>query len=214
MKITLKKACLAGRQVALLVAVAGCMSLNAQKIAHLSFDSLISLMPETKIATEAAQEYLKGLESEMDGMTTELQTKYEAYQSGQATMSDLVKKNKETEIQQLQNRVQEFQRQAEMDYKRKQGELTLPIMDKAKKGIEAVAKEGGYKYVLDTSPGNTAVLYSEGDDILMAVKKKLDSMPPATIPGTKPAGTDGVKPQPQGGQTPKNPPPAGKNNKK
>jgi outer membrane protein len=216
MKFTLKKACLAGKQAALMLAVMGCLSLNAQKIAHLSFDSLISLMPETKIATETAQEYLKGLESEMEGMQTELQNKYNSYMEVQATMSDLVKKNKENEIQQLQTRIQEFQRQAEMDYKRKQGELTLPIMEKAKKGIEAVAKEGGYKYVLDTSPGNTAVLYSEGDDILMQVKKKLDTMPAATIPGIKPAGTDGVKPQPQGGQTPiKNPPPAaGKNNKK
>jgi outer membrane protein len=209
MKITLKKA-------ALFVAAIGCLSLNAQKIAHLSFDSLISLMPETNIAKEAAQEYLKGLESEMEGMQAELQSKYKDYMDKQLGMSDMVKKNKEDDLQQLQGRIQEFQRQAEMDYKRKQGELTLPIMEKAKKGIEAVAKEGGYKYVLDTSPGNTAVLYSEGDDILIAVKKKLDTMPAATIPGTKPAGTDGVKSPGQGSQTPpKSPPPAaGKNNKK
>ena len=69
-----------------------------------------------------------------------------------------------------------------MDYQKKSAELTAPIMEKAKKGIEAVSKEGGYKYVLDTSTGN--ILYSDpADDILMAVKKKLDSMPLATIPG-------------------------------
>src|SRR5688572_27732392 len=125
---TLKKA-------ALLIAATGCFSLNAQKIAHLSFDSLISLMPETKIATEAAQEYLKGLEQEMAGMQTELQNKYTQYMEGQANMSEMIKKNKEDDLQQLQTRIQEFQRQAEMDYKRKQAELTFPIMQKAKKGI-------------------------------------------------------------------------------
>ena len=58
-------------------------------------------------------------------------------------------------------------------------------MEKAKKAIEAVAKENGYKYVLDTSAGN--VLYSEAsEDILLAVKKKLDSMPAAVIPGANP----------------------------
>ncbi|MBK7667682.1 MAG: OmpH family outer membrane protein [Sphingobacteriaceae bacterium] len=51
--------------------------------------------------------------------------------------------------------------------------------------MEAVAKENSYKYVLDTSAGN--VLYSESsEDILMLVKKKLDSMPAAVIPGANP----------------------------
>ena len=70
-------------------------------------------------------------------------------------------------------------------------------MEKAKKGIEAVAKEGAYKYVLDTSVGT--VLYSEAsDDVLMAVKKKLDSMPVAVIPGANNA-SGGVKVLPNGG---------------
>lgn len=191
MKTTMKK-------VALFVAAMGCLTFaRAQKTAHLSFDSLISLMPETKTATDAAQNYLKGLEQELVAMQSEFETKYKDYLEKQPTMSDLLKKTKEEDLQQLQTRIQDFQRQAEQDYKRKQNELTAPIMEKAKKGIEAVAKEGGYKYVLDTSPQSTAVLYSEqGDDILNAVKKKLDSMPLAIIPGIAPQGTGGVKPPP------------------
>src|SRR5690606_12203595 len=147
------------KKAALVLALAGCANLNAQKIAHLSFDSLVSMMPETRLATEAAQEYLKGLEQEMTSMQTELEKKYEAYMRDQTTMTDMFRKNKEDDLQQLQGRIQEFQRQAEMDYKRKQAELTTPIMEKAKKGIASVAREGGYKYVLDTSPNNTAVLF-------------------------------------------------------
>jgi outer membrane protein len=192
------------KKLLLTTAAAVCLNFaQAQKIAHLSFDSLVSLMPETKVATEAAQNYLKGLEQELVAMQTELDSKYKDYLEKEPTMSDLIKKSKQEDLQQLQNRIQDFQRQAEMEYKRKQSELTMPIMEKAKKGIEAVAKEGGYKYVLDTSPQNSAVLYSEqGDDILNAVKKKLDSMPPATIPGSKPQGTDGVKSTPGGNKPP------------
>jgi outer membrane protein len=186
------------KRVALFVAAIGCITFaNAQKTAHLSFDSLISLMPETKTATDAAQNYLKGLEQELVAMQGEFESKYKDYLEKEAGMSDLLKKNKQEDLQQLQTRIQDFQRQAEQDYKRKQAELTAPIMEKAKKGIEAVAKESGYKYVLDTSPQNTAVLYSEsGDDILNAVKKKLDSMPLATIPGVAPQNTGGIKPPP------------------
>lgn len=197
MNTTIKKA------VFTFAAVACLTFAQAQKIAHLSFDSLISLMPETKVASEAAQNFLKGLEQELVAMQTEFESKYKEYQEKSVGMSDLVKANKENELQQLQTRIQEFQRQAELEYRRKQAELTSPIMEKAKKGIEMVAKEGGYKYVLDTSTQSGTVLYSEpSDDILMAVKKKLDSMPQAVIPGVTPPGTGGIKPAPTGGNRP------------
>ncbi|HQQ92963.1 MAG TPA: OmpH family outer membrane protein [Bacteroidia bacterium] len=199
-RLTIRKAAL------LLVAIAAFQTAGAQKIAHLSLDSLVSLMPETKTATEAAQEYLKGLNEESVAMQTEFESKYKDYLEKEAGMSDLLKKNKQEDLQQLQNRIQEFQRQAEQDYRRKQAELTAPILEKAKKGIEAVAKENGYKYVLDTSTQNTTVLYCEpGDDILNAVKKKLDGMPLATIPGLAPPGTGGIKtpPAPNKGNPPK-----------
>lgn len=192
------------RRVAMIMVTVGSLSIaSAQKIAHLSLDSLVSLMPETKTATEAAQEYLKGLNEESVAMQTEFESKYKDYLEKEAGMSDLLKKNKQEDLQQLQNRIQEFQRQAEQDYRKKQAELTAPILEKAKKGIEAVAKESGYKYVLDTSVQSTSVLYSESaDDILMPVKKKLDSMPLANIPGTAPAGTGGIKAPPTPTKTP------------
>jgi len=194
MKITIKK-------VALILAVSGLFSVaNAQKIAHISLDSLISLMPETKIAKEAAQNYLKGIDGESIAMQTELESKYKDYLEKEATMSDLLKKTKQDDLNQLQRRIEDFKQQAQQDYQRKTAELTAPIMDKAKKGIEAVAKEGGYKYVLDTSGGS--ILYSEpSDDVLAAVKKKLDSMPAAIIPGANNT-QGGTKTPPSGGVKP------------
>lgn len=204
MKTTIKKA------VLIIAATAGSVLVNAQKIAHVNLDSLVSGMPETKVASEAAQTYFKGLEQESIAMQTELENKYRDYQEKQATMSELLKKNKEEDLQQLQRRIEDFRNQATQDYQRKTAELTAPIMEKAKKAIEAVAKEQGYKYVLDTSSQNPTVLYSEpGDDILVAVKKKLDNMPAAVIPGVTPAGTGGIKaPPPAGGA--KTPAPKGK----
>jgi len=191
MKMTIKK-------VLILVAATSCFSIaNAQKIAHLSFDSLISMMPETKTATEEAQKFYKGLEEEMIAMQNELENKYKDYVEKEPSMSELSKRTKQEDLQQLQNRIGEFQKQAEREVQIKQAQLTAPIFDKAKKAVEAVAKEGSYKYVLDTSTNNTSVLYSEAsDDILMLVKKKLDGMPLATIPGVKAPGTGGVKPPP------------------
>lgn len=155
----------------------------AQKIAHLSLDSLVSSMPETKTAREQAQNYLKDLEKTVMSMEQELQTKYNDYLANEATMSDLVKKTKQEELQSLQKRIEDFKTQAQQDYQAKYQMLINPILEKAKKAIELVAKENGYKYVLDASAG--FILYSEpSDDILPAVKKKMDTMPPAKLPGT------------------------------
>lgn len=188
MKKTIKKAALT------LFAAAALTSATAQKIAHVDLDSLVSMMPETKTAKDVAQKYLKDLESTVASMEEELQKKYNDYLTNEATMSDLVKKTKQDELNSLQRRIEDFKMQAQQDYQKKYGELTAPIMEKAKKAIESVAKEGGYKYVLDTSVGN--VLYSEpAEDVLLPVKKKLDSMPLATIPGAN-NGTEKPKTNP------------------
>jgi outer membrane protein len=194
------------KKAALTLFAVGALSLaNAQKIAHISLDSLVTLMPETKTAKGVAETYLKDLEKTVASMENELQTKYEGYLKEEANMSDLVKKTKQEELQSLQRRIEDFKMQAQQDYQKKYGELTAPIMEKAKKAIEAVAKENGYKYVLDTSVGN--VLYSEpSEDILMAVKKKMDSMPAANIPGTgsnTTPKTNNTTPQKGGSNNPK-----------
>ena len=185
------------KTVAIIAFTTGTMTFaNAQKIAHISLDSLITTMPESKTAQEVAQKYLKDLENQVATMDTELQTKYADYMKNKETYSALVASTKETELQDLNKRIEDFKGQAQQDYQRKYGELSKPIYDKAKKAIDIVAKENSYKYVLDTSTG--MVLYTEpSDDILPLVKKKLDTMPAAEIPGvpsntpkpaTKPAG--------------------------
>ena len=165
------------------------------KIAHLSFDSLVSVMPETKLATEAAQKYLKGLEEEMLAMKTEFETKYKKYLDEEATLPEMVKKSKMEDLQQLQGRIQDFQNQAQNEYQKKQMEVMAPIIKKARKGIQEVAKENGYKYILDNASQGGAVLYSEAsDDVFALVKKKLDAIPMAEIHGTGAAAPAPAKP--------------------
>ncbi len=171
---------------------------QAQKIAHVQMDSLIQLMPETKQAMEVAQSYLKDLEKQVSTMKTEFDGKYQDYLQNKDTYSDLVRKTKEEELQSLNQRIEDFRQQAQADYQKKYTELSKPIQEKAKKAIDAVAKEGGYKYVLDTSTG--IVLFHEpSDDILALVKKKMDAMPAAVLPGgTTTPKKETPKPQPKG----------------
>lgn len=188
------------KSIAIVALTIGTITLaKAQKIAHISLDSLITTMAESKTAQEVAQKYLKDLENQVATMDTELQTKYADYMKNKDTYSALVASTKETELQDLNKRIEDFKASAQQDYQRKYGELSKPIYDKAKKAIDLVAKENGYKYVLDTSTGN--VLYTESaDDILILVKKKLETMAPAQIPGAP--GATKPTPKPAGANKP------------
>ncbi len=154
---------------------------SAQKVAHINLDSLITLMPESKVAQQSVQDYAKQLEQQITAMQTELQTKYEAFQKDAPNMAPIVKESKEKELNDLNQRITDFQQQAQADYQKKSADLSKPVYEKAKKAIDQVAKEAGYKYVLDTSTG--LVLYSEPtDDIISAVMKKLGITATATAP--------------------------------
>jgi outer membrane protein len=160
--------------------IASSFTANAQKIAHINLDSLISIMPETKTATQSVQDYAKQLETQVTAMQTELQTKYEDYQAKQNDMPALVKASKEKELNDLNQRIQDFQQQAQTDYQKKSAELSKPVYEKAKKAIDQVAKENGYKYVLDTSTG--LVIYNEpADDIFNLAVKKLGITNPTPV---------------------------------
>ena len=58
-------------------------------------------MPERATAQTELQNYSQMLQKEMEAMQTEYQTKVTAYLEKQATFSDLVKKSKEAEIQEI-----------------------------------------------------------------------------------------------------------------
>lgn len=151
---------------------------NAQKIAHISLDSLLSLMPESATAKQEAQDYYKQLENQVMMMQNELQTKYSDYQANESKYSEIIKQTKQKELNDLNQRIQDFQTQAQQDLQKKNDDLSKPVYDKAKKAIDQVAKENSYKYVLDTSSG--IVLYSEpSDDIMALVVKKLGITVPA-----------------------------------
>jgi outer membrane protein len=169
--------------VSALVAVSS-FTANAQKIAHINLDSLISVMPETKVATQSVQDYAKQLETQVTAMQTELQTKYEDYQAHQKDMPELVRASKEKELNDLNQRIQDFQQQAQTDYQKKSAELSKPVYEKAKKAIDQVAKDNGFRYVLDTSTG--MVIYNDpADDIFNIVIKKLGiTVPAPTATGT------------------------------
>lgn len=131
-------------------------SLFAQKFGRINTQEILLAMPETKEMNTNMQAYGKDLEDNLETIAVEFNQKLADYQKNYASYSDAVRQLKEKELQELQNRRQEFEQIAQQDYQKKQQELLAPIIDKAKAAIDKVAKDNGYIAVFDTATGSLA----------------------------------------------------------
>lgn len=144
----------------------------AQKLGHINSNELLLAMPERATVENEIKSYASELEAQLSAMTKEYQTKVADFQAKEATMTDMIRKSKITEITDLEARIQEFQAGAQQDLQKKEETLLKPIIDKAKQAIEDVATENNYTYIFDSGVG--VLLYQkDSDDIMPLVKKKL-----------------------------------------
>jgi outer membrane protein len=143
------------------------------KIGHINSQELLQAMPESDSAQAKLEKAAKELQSQLESMQVELNNKYQDYISKKDTYSDLIRQTKETELNQMNQRIQQFQSTAEQDLQKQRTDIFKPILDKANKAISEVAKENGFTYILDTSSG-TVIFHSDTSiDILSLVKQKL-----------------------------------------
>ena len=148
---------------------------NAQtkiKLAHVNSTELMKIMPGVDTAQKAIQDFAAQLEEDLKAMYAEFEKKYVDFDTYGPTMPPIKREDKQKELKNLESRIRSYEQDAESSLQAKQEELLKPIIDRAKKAIEEVAKENGYNYVFDSGMGY--ILYGdENDDILHLVKKKL-----------------------------------------
>ena len=149
------------------------MAQKSNKFGHINSAELLGLMPERKAAAAKMDSITKDVEKQLQEMMTEYRSKQEKYSSEAPKLSELVKKDKEEELTSLGTRIQNFQQQAQQSLEQQEQALIEPIVNKAKKAIEQVAKENGYTYIFDTSAGSL-LFWEESDNVLASVKKKLN----------------------------------------
>ena len=141
------------------------------KLGHIDSNELLKIMPGRDSAQAILQREMTELEGELKNMQMELQQLYNDYMSKESQMSDLIKQTKQTELQDKGARIEEFQKNAQLQLQESEKALLTPIIDRAKDAIRKVAKDNGYTYIFDSAVGVT--LYEGGDDILPLLKKEL-----------------------------------------
>ena len=128
---------------------AGSFTLQAQalKIGYTNTDYILSKLPETKQIESDLKTHRNQLGAQLKSKQEEFERKYQSFVDGQATMTDVVKNDVQTELQSLQESIQKFAAEAEKSMQNKQVQLLAPVYEKIDGGIKEVAKEHGYSHV-------------------------------------------------------------------
>ena len=145
---------------------------SQSKFGYLNSNELLAMMPESQSMQEELQTYAKGLESQLTAMQAEYEKKVVEYQQNETSYTDIIKEDKIREIEGIQQRVVEFQKNAQQSLGEKEAELFTPIREKAMAAIDQVAKDGSYTFIFDSGSGS--FLYAaESENVLNLVKSKL-----------------------------------------
>ena len=158
--------------IAVCIVFAGNLAKAQSKIGYVAVDAIVDQMPETKVAIKTITDYNKQFIDELTKMNNALQTAGQAYQAQRATMTDAVRTSKESELNDMQKRMSDYQNTAQQQVQAKQAELGKPIIEKVRAAVAQVAKEKGYAYVINSSQTDL-VVSPAGDDLSTEVKAKL-----------------------------------------
>ena len=147
-------------------------AVNAQKMGYISVQELVQAMPEYRKADTTLAEYQNALNQQYAervqdfNMRDSLLTSKDTLKFTRAQLE--VKRN---DLAKTYVELQQWNQRAQQMYQAKEEETMKPILDKARKAIQDVAKEGGYVYVF---PKEQLLVSPPGDDLIALVKKKLN----------------------------------------
>jgi outer membrane protein len=145
---------------------------SAQKLGRVNFTELYQLAPEADAAREQINAMSNEAQETYSSMVEEFQTKYSQYQQKSASWTAAIKEAKEKELSDINTRIQEFQQTISQELQQKQAELMNPIMEKAQKAVQDLAKAQGVIAVFDSS---SALYFDEAAvvDLTPAARKAM-----------------------------------------
>ena len=162
--------------ITIMLAAVFCISAEAQKIGYVDSGSLLEMMPKVKEAESNLEALGKQLQAKGQKMMQDYQTKYQDLQR-RVQAGDIAPKDQEAQVAMLktdEDNIQKFDQDMQTQLSDKRQALLAPILAEVKTAIQNVAKENGYTYIFDGSPGVGVLLYAdESTNITPLVKAKL-----------------------------------------
>lgn len=144
---------------------------KAQKVASIDVAAILNAMPEKKKADDQLQALSTAKQNEIKKQAESAQALFTKYQAESAKQTAEVNKQREAELQKLQENLQQMSGAAQKDLADKTDAAYAPIEKKFNDALSRAAKANGWDFVFDSN--NPALIYKGGADATAAVKKEL-----------------------------------------
>ncbi len=168
--------------LALVMVLFATQSFAQVKLGHINIQEAVHLMSERDSAVVKLQNYEKELVETMQGMQQEFNTKYQTYVQKNSTWTAAILEAKTKELEEMQQRLQMFEQNAQQEMSQMQQNLLAPLFERANKAVEKIATEGGFTYVFDLGSGAVIFKGAGSVDLLPEVKKELGIPASKTVP--------------------------------
>jgi len=147
---------------------------NLSPTAYLNYMDVITAMPEYKQMQASLKSSQDQFQSELKNISDEYTKKLSNYVAQQDSLNESIKARRKQELQDLQQRAQNFHQSAAQQQDTMQQRLAVPIQDKLQKVINDVGYENNFLFIFDSQ----IFLYisSSATDATPLVKRKLGTL--------------------------------------
>ncbi len=143
------------------------------KFGHIHIQEMVNQLPDKIAADKELTTEGQKLQEQLQVMQQDLNNKFNEYIAQRDTLPDLIRATKEKEIQDYEQRINQFSQIAKTSITQKEQQLLQPIIVKVQKAIDEVGQEQGLVYIFDIS-SQVVVYHSEKSiDCAPLVKAKL-----------------------------------------
>ncbi|MFQ5568576.1 MAG: OmpH family outer membrane protein [Rhodothermales bacterium] len=132
------------------------------KIGFVNTDVIIANMPEYQQVYTTLQQEAEGDRTAYQALIQDYQEKLDRYQKQQALLSEERRQEREQELIQLQQDIQQAETTSQQKLARREQELLQPLFDRVGTAIEEIAKEKSIDLVLQFP----SVLYANDQTVL------------------------------------------------
>ena len=165
------------KKLILMLMLCAPMSLFAQKFGHLDSQALLQSLPEATNVQKELEAKGKEYEKQLTDMQAELQRKAEEYDKTKSTMNATKQAETEKSLQDMYTKIQQTAQDNQKAFNEQQQQKLGPVLDKVRRAIEAVAKNGGYVDIMEKGAGQPLYINEAvSKDITAEVKAQLAKM--------------------------------------
>ncbi len=154
------------------------------KFGRINIQAVVSMMPERAEAQEQLKKINDDYADMLEVMQVELNNKLQEYQKNQASYTDAIRQLKESELQDMNARIQQLYNTANQELEAKSNELIAPIIEKAQEAIKKIGRDNGFTIIFDETSQPMAYYDEKSVQDIMPIVKQALGIPADATPET------------------------------